>query len=220
MEEKKMKNKIMTATILTSLVLSMTACGNTTSVSTETNEHGQTEITGELQTETADETETEAENETANEAEDSEVLEAKRNCYFFINAALNSFKSKIKNPASLEIHDLLAKVCMTKSGEVYLVEVCIKYSAKNDLGNTIDSYARLYRYLPDDGLENTSFDFEEDDNGISYMVTNKAASGAKVQYNVKIGEDFYATGEGDLSVDDYAFRVDMEDFYSFYPDYS
>lgn len=183
----KLKNlHIISLLALIVVIVFLSSCGNAeTTVTTEnTNSESQTAI---VQEETVKE-------------EPNEWLLFERDYYDEINYAINVLKGELKNPRSLEISDIIYYKSNT-FGNIHS-NVVIIYSAKNDLGNAIESACVV--------TDKATSTF----NGES-TITNaeNIAKGKSNIASIEIWDDFYASSN---DVNDketsFAFYVDLNDF--------
>ena len=91
---------------------------------------------------------------------DKETLETERKHYDIIEKGLDKLADNLKNPASLEVKTI---IIVDNSDDPNaplkdLVEIYIEYSAKNNLGNSVDSYANIWSWGKGGVLENSTVD--------------------------------------------------------------
>ena len=139
-------------------------------------------------------------------AKAEEYLVIERKYYDYIDKAISALKSQAKYPSSLEIETIYI---VQETAD--MVFVSIDYTADNDLGNqkhgTVStSFGELSGYAISGYVPLLESDTIK-------TLAEKLISGTHEDYQVKIGEDFYAASEDVDSKDaKFAFKVNLEDF--------
>ena len=131
---------------------------------------------------------------------EKETLEIERNHYAIIEKGLDKLADKLKNPASLEIKTIIIvdNSDDPKTPLKDLVEIYIEYSAKNDLGNSVDSYANVWSWGTGGVLKNSTVDS-------LYETYYKVCMGRDSAYE-HIARKYYKGTRGII------FMVDLDDY--------
>ena len=91
---------------------------------------------------------------------EKETLEIERNHYAIIEKGLEKLKDGLKNPASLEVKTIIIVDNSEDPKTPFkdLVDIYIEYSAKNNLGNSVDGYANIWSWGTGGVLKNNTVD--------------------------------------------------------------
>lgn len=143
-------------------------------------------------------------NEEKKNAENEEkeaILCIQREYYVAIDEAVSYLKSKCKNPASLEIKEIIVDAKPTDS--FHPVTIYFDYSAQNGFGNDIKG-TFMYWYGQGVGTEDEDGFFDN---------AKKATQGELKSCSHKIATDFYATADIDnLDIAESYFIVNFDDY--------
>lgn len=131
---------------------------------------------------------------------EKETLEIERNHYAIIEKGLDKLADNLKNPASLEIKTIIIvdNSDDPKTPLKDLVEIYIEYSAKNDIGNSVYSYANIWSWGTGGVLKNSTV-------GSLYETYYKVCMGRDSVYE-HIARKYYKGTRGII------FMVDLDDY--------
>lgn len=131
---------------------------------------------------------------------DTETLEIERKHYAIIEKGLDKLADNLKNPASLEVKNIIIvdNSDDPKTPLKDLVEIYIEYSAKNGLGNSVDGYANIWSWGNGGVLENSTVDS-------LYETYYKVCMGRDSAYE-HIARKYYKGTRGVV------FMVDLDDY--------
>lgn len=141
------------------------------------------------------------------EPEQSEKITKGRNYYFIVEIAADVMKSELKNPASLEIKNIIvsANKEFTSKNEIEKdirlglnskIDVFIEYSAKNGFGNEKEGYAFF---------SGGKIIWDQDD---LYNGNYKTAHGRNSDYYKETSEGYYKSKKSGSI----CFEMDLEDY--------
>ena len=142
-------------------------------------------------------------NSTLPETESNPALEFERERYNEIDDAIEYLRDNLKNPSTLEIHEIVVKnlnVSLNNGDSIF-----IRFSADNDLGGTIDDILSYHVKLKSgsfnksDSIYDTSVEFDHVKTG-------------SPEYDTKIEENFYTDNDDLSKVDNYIFKIDLNDY--------
>ena len=133
-------------------------------------------------------------------AVDKETLEIERNHYPIIEKGLDKLADNLKNPASLEVKTIIIVDLSDDPQTPFkdLVDIYVEYSAKNDLGNSVDGYAHIWSWGNGGVLMNNTVDS-------LYETYYKVCMGRNSAYE-HIARKYYKGTRGIV------FMVDIDDY--------
>ena len=129
-----------------------------------------------------------------------ETLQIERNHYSIIEKGLDKLADHLKNPASLKVKTIIVVDNSDNPETPFkdLVDIYVEYSAKNNLGNFVDSYALIWSWGNGGVDKDSTIDF-------LYETYYKVCMGRDSTYDY-IARKYYKGTRGVV------FMVDLDDY--------